>query len=170
MKKFKIVSLAIVFWPFISFLLPYTAIEVKASNIDTTNYYQQEDNVPTYKEYEENIRKTIPINSKELVTKTIAGQTFAVFLGYKECPACRSFSPTIKSFLNHNYIKLYYYDISTISKDDLTPELKNIVQNIIKLKGTPTIALIKHRKLIHEYIGSNVTEKQLFTLTKYKLS
>ena len=170
MKKIKVVSLMFVFLTFISFLLPYNTLEAKASSVGTINYYQKEENVPTYEEYEDNIRETIPINSKELVSKTLAGQTFAVFLGYKECPACRAFSPTIKSFLNHNYIKLYYYDVNTISKDDLTPDLKNIIQNTIKLKGTPTIALIKHKKLIHEYVGSDVTEKQLLTLTKYKLS
>lgn len=170
MNKAKKVSLIVIILFFISIFKPFDSELVKAANTNTIEYSQQGDEIPSIQEYEYNIQKTVPITPVELISKTQSGQTFIVFIGFKECPACRAFSPTLKSFLDNSNSKLYYFNLDTISKDDLTPELNNIIKKIIKLKGTPTIALIKHKKLIHEYLGSNVTEEQLHTLTKYKLN
>ncbi|RMC46734.1 Pediocin PA-1 biosynthesis protein pedC [Lactobacillus sp. ESL0230] len=170
MKKAKKASLIVIILFFISIFRSFDSELVKAANTNTIEYSQQEDEIPSIQEYEYNIQKTVPITPIELISKTQAGQTLIVFIGFKECPACRAFSPTLKSFLDNSNRKLYYFNLDIISKDDLTPELNNIIKNIIKLKGTPTIALLKHGKLIHEYLGSNVTEEQLHTLTKYKLN
>lgn len=169
--KVRKFNLSISILAFLLFLSSYNLKAVNAASTYSGESIQRVDNVPSIEEYENNIQKTVLISAEELVSKTSSGQTFIVFLGFKECPACRYFSPTLKSFLvNNENVKLYYFDLDKVSKDELTPDLNNVIRNIIKLKGTPTVALIKHGKLIHEYLGSDVTEQQLNTLTKYKLS
>ncbi|MFT8458905.1 MAG: PedC/BrcD family bacteriocin maturation disulfide isomerase [Liquorilactobacillus ghanensis] len=119
-------------------------------------------------EYEENIKKTIPISTTELITKFNSEETFVLFIGYKECKYCRAFSPTLNSFMNTSTISIYYLDVDSVSQSELTQSFIDIMDNKIKLQGTPTIVLIKHSKVIHEYIGSNIPLNQLQTLKKYK--
>jgi predicted bacteriocin transport accessory protein len=119
-------------------------------------------------EYEENIKKTIPISTTELITKFNSGETFVLFIGYKECKSCRAFSPTLNVFMNTSTVPVYYLDVDSVSQSELTQNFVDIMYNKIKLQGTPTIALIKHGKVIHEYIGSNTSLNQLQTLKKYK--
>lgn len=119
-------------------------------------------------EYERNIEKTIPITATNLITKFNSGKTFVLFIGYKECKYCRAFSPTLKEFMANSTVPIYYLNVDNVSQNELTSDFLNIMYNKINLQGTPTIALIKHSKVIHEYVGSNIPLSQLQTLKKYK--
>lgn len=65
-------------------------------------------------------------------------------------------------------VPIYYLNVDNVSQNELTSDFLNIMYNKINLQGTPTIALIKHSKVIHEYVGSNIPLSQLQTLKKYK--
>lgn len=122
----------------------------------------------TIPEYEENVSNTIKLSPQQLLTKFQNGDTMVVYCGYKECPYCRMFSPILHKFINDTGVPVYYFDMDDVSPDNVSQDFVNMINQTIGLKATPTVALLKHGKLIHEYVGGKISEDRLMTLTKYR--
>lgn len=119
-------------------------------------------------EYYQNMAGTHKINPDQLTKMVQAKRTIALMIGFPGCKYCRAFSRTVKKFTTLTTVPLYYLDISDLSKSDLTPEFLHIINDIVKLKGTPTVSLIKRGKLRRQYVGADTSLKKLMKLTKYK--
>lgn len=124
--------------------------------------------VVSVEEYFENMSATHKVTPSQLVNMVQANKTIALMVGFPECRYCRAFSRTLKEFTTKTSIPLYYLNISELLTTDLTPEFLHIINNIVKLQGTPTVSLIKRGKLIHQYVGADTSLQRLMTLTKYK--
>lgn len=163
------------FFFFLSLFMGTIALVLRTPDIQATGNNQltsqqsemQNQHLVSQDEYEGNIKKTIPISATELTTKFNSGQTFVLFIGYKECKYCRAFSLTLKVFMDTSVVPIYYLDVDNVSQNELTQNFLDVMYNKINLQGTPTIVLIKHSKVIHEYTGSDISLSQLQTLKKY---
>lgn len=160
MKKGLLAFITILSLNFMSFPM------VKASAV--TNVEEGQVTNVTIPEYEESVANTIKISPQQLLTKFQNGDTMVVYCGYKECPYCRMFSPTLHKFISDTGVPVYYFDMDTVSPNDVSPDFVNLINQTIGLRATPTIALLKHGKLIHKYVGGDISEDQLMTLTKYR--
>lgn len=124
--------------------------------------------VVSVEEYYQNMSATHKITPNQLVNMVQANKTIALMIGFPECKYCRAFSRTLKEFTTKTSVPLYYLNIDDLLTTDLTPEFLHIVNDIVKLQGTPTVSLIKRGKLIHQYVGADTSLQKLMTLTKYK--
>lgn len=119
-------------------------------------------------EYYQNMSDTHPITPNQLVNMVQANKTIALMIGFPECRYCRAFSRTLKEFTTSTSVPLYYLNLSDLSTIDLTPEFLCVINDIVKLQGSPTVSLIKKGKLRRQYVGSDTSLKKLMILAKYK--
>lgn len=117
----------------------------------------------TEDQYLDNIKNVSPISANNLIQKIKAKDSFIVFIGYKECPYCRKFSPTLKNFLSQSDKKIFYLDLDQFD----SPETADSFQEIVKdtnLKYTPTVERISNGYISTQLIGWNTTTSQLKAL------
>lgn len=164
MNKKKLLFLVVV-TIFSIFFFQNKTVFASPENVSTVTSTQL---IPTEDEYEHNISKVVPITPNNLISKFNSGNTFVLFIGYKECRYCRKFSSTLKQFMDTSSTPVFYLDLDSVTENQLSREFLTIINNDIALQGTPTIVLIKHSKVIHKYFGSQTTLNQLQTLNKYK--
>jgi len=77
------------------------------------------------------------ISLKEFKTKIENKETFALYVGNKNCSHCVSYRPILEKVLKDYDITIYHIDNSKLSEDEYK-EFKTY----INISGTPTIAFI----------------------------
>ncbi|MDA0411269.1 PedC/BrcD family bacteriocin maturation disulfide isomerase [Levilactobacillus brevis] len=160
LKYFLLLTLTFILF----FMLQTGNVLASTNKISDTNQSITSVTIP---EYEQNIHETKEITTDDLSKMLNRKSTFILFIGYKECPYCREFSKTLRTFLNETGLPVYYLNLRNPTPVNLHSNAVLFLKNKIKLRGTPTLALIKRNKVIHEYLGT-ITLNQLKTLKKYK--
>lgn len=126
------------------------------------------------KEYKENIKHTKSITVKHFfeLLKKHRGKSFYLFFGFKECPYCRKFSPTLKLFSMQRQVRpIYYVNVDTFGVNDrknskVYKYVQTFIGTKIRLKSTPTVVGIKNGYIIGQYNDSKTTLQQLNKLQK----
>lgn len=115
-------------------------------------------------QYNQNISNTIQIDGVTFDSFVNSGKTAVVYVWFAECYHCEKFAPVLHKFIVDTGIPVYYLNLDNLG---------NINSNFIgemqrfEINSTPTVFLLKHGKIIHHYVGDNITEDELMTLTKY---
>lgn len=87
-----------------------------------------------------------------------------MYVGFAECPHCEKFVPILHKFIEDTGVPVYYLNLDNLGQinSDFISDMQRF-----KINSTPTVFLLKHGKIIHHYVGDNITENELITLTKY---
>ncbi|WP_125584009.1 PedC/BrcD family bacteriocin maturation disulfide isomerase [Levilactobacillus cerevisiae] len=114
-------------------------------------------------QYEENISGVTQMTGQEFLSKASDNSAdFIVFFGFKECPYCREFSPTMKQYLAEGNHQVYYVNIDQFNFDtDAGTSLFNSVVSTSGIQFTPTIEHYKDGKIQQKLVGSDTTLEQL---------
>lgn len=150
-------------------------VHADVANNSDSKIEQAQSNITkiSIKQYEKNIRRTKTITVDQflkLVKKQ--GKGFYLFFGFKECPYCRRFSPTLKLFSTQKGVRpIYYVNVDTFGVNDNKNSdsykyVRTFIGTKIKLKSTPTIAAVKDGHVIGQYNDSKTTLHQLEKLQK----
>lgn len=125
----------------------------------------------TIPQYKQNIRGIKSISGKTLLKKIKSQNNFVLFIGFKECPYCRKFSPVLHEYLTYRHQigtrkstkPIYYLDIDSYkNKDTKKSALEYIkILKVTKLKTTPTIDQFVHGKIRVKIANSNTTFQEL---------
>lgn len=115
-------------------------------------------------QYNQNISNTIQIDGVTFDSFVNSGKTAVVYVGFAECPHCEKFAPILYKFIMDTGVPVYYLNL-----DNLGNINSNFIEEMqrFEINSTPTVFLLKHGKIIHRYVGDNITENELMTLTKY---
>ncbi|WP_024526965.1 thioredoxin fold domain-containing protein [Levilactobacillus brevis] len=123
-------------------------------------------------QYEKNINGVKKVSGSTVLSKLKAHKTFVLFIGFKECPYCRKFSPVLKKYLNYQNKRriahkantnVYYLNIDQYrNKDTKRSALQYMkILKVTNLKTTPTVDKFIHGKLNKKIANANVTFKEL---------
>jgi predicted bacteriocin transport accessory protein len=128
----------------------------------TTQTSSQATNIITESDYEKNIEGVHQISLREYLDKVHNGKKFIVFIGFKECPHCRNFSPVMKQFLKNVNQQIYYLDYGpTGTFKDASQEERNDFYNTFakpyQFLGSPTVALFSNGKVVSMTAGDDTT-------------
>lgn len=115
-------------------------------------------------QYNQNVSNTIQINGVTFDSYVHSGKTAVVYVGFAECPHCEKFIPILHKFIEDTEVPVYYLNLDNLGQ--INSDFINDMQRF-KTNSTPTVFLLKHGKIIHHYVGDNITENELMTLTKY---
>lgn len=131
------------------------------------NTTQTEENVTQQQidQYNKNVSNTIPIDGVTVDAFVKSGKTAVIYVGFAECPHCEKFAPVLNKFINDTGVPVYYLNMDNLGQinSDFIGDMQNF-----QINATPTVFLLKHGKVIHKYVGDNITEQRLLTLTKYR--
>lgn len=112
--------------------------------------------------YEQNIQGTTPISLNQYLQKVANGDKFIVYIGFKECPHCRKFSPVLKEFTKTAKQPVYYLDYGPTgsfltSTQASIQKFYNTFNQPFEFAGTPTVALFDKTKLVSMTVGDDTT-------------
>ena len=79
------------------------------------------------------------ITFKELKQKIENKESFALYVGNKNCSHCEAYKPTLESVLDEYNITIYHLDNSK-----LTEKEQNELPKYLSISGTPTVAFIEN--------------------------
>lgn len=115
-------------------------------------------------QYNKNVSNTIPIDGVTVDAFVKSGKTAVIYVGFAECPHCENFAPILNKFINDTGVPVYYLNMDNLGQinSDFIGDMQKF-----QINATPTVFLLKHGKVIHKYVGDNITEQRLLTLTKY---
>lgn len=100
------------------------------------------------------------INCQEVINKFDNKEDFILYVGSKECSACKLFNPNFIKVIDKNKVKVYYLDLSTIKNDEY-----NNLQNYILITGTPTVVFITDGE--EESVNNRITNGKVTTTYIY---
>lgn len=115
-------------------------------------------------EYLNNISGIKELTGQELLKLVGSKDDYILFLGYKECPYCREFSKSVKSFKYESVLPFYYVDVTRRFSDVTKTEVEKIntfLQSEVKLSATPTIAKVVKGRVAMTYVGAQTSLDQL---------
>lgn len=115
-------------------------------------------------QYNQNVSNTIQINEVTFDSYVHSGKTAVVYVGFAECPHYEKFVSILHKFIEDTGVPVYYLNLDNLGQ--INSDFINDMQRF-KINSTPTVFLLKHGKIIHHYVGDNITENELITLTKY---
>ncbi|WP_416353406.1 PedC/BrcD family bacteriocin maturation disulfide isomerase [Agrilactobacillus fermenti] len=120
------------------------------------------DNGVTEDNYDKNIQGVTPISLTQYLQKISDGDKFIAYIGFKECPHCRKFSPVLNKFIQEANQPVYYLDYGPTGT--FTTATKNMLDNFyssfnqpFEFAGTPTVALYNKGKLLSMTVGDDTT-------------
>ena len=103
------------------------------------------------------------ISFSEFKNKMINKETFALYIGNKECSHCVSYLPTLKSVVSEYNITLYHLDNSKLSKNE-----NSSFKDYVSITGTPTIVFItdgEEETTLNRIVGESSKEE---TIERFK--
>jgi predicted bacteriocin transport accessory protein len=154
---------------FIGFLGLFFFLSISQPNIDAfaeaptdSSATSQVTNV-TIPQYQQNVSGTKEINLDNLDQMLNSKSSFILYIGYKECPFCREFSPTLNQFIKKTSATVYYLDLDDPTKVNLNSSAATFLKNDVKLSGTPTVVSVKNGTVdqSHNYVGVDTSEQDL---------
>lgn len=116
--------------------------------------------------YEQNIQGTTSISLDQYLQKVANGDKFIVYIGFKECPHCRNFSPVLKEFTKTAKQPVYYLDYGptgsfSTSTQTSIQKFYTTFNQPFEFAGTPTLALFNKTKLVSMAVGDDTTINDL---------
>lgn len=119
--------------------------------------------------YEQNITLVNKVTPEEVLDKIQKKDTFTLFVGYKECKYCRTFSIELSQFRKKSKLEINYLDLDETTNKHAVPVLINFMRNESELDGTLTIVLIRQRKVNQDlnYSDYGLTLQDLEKLIPY---
>lgn len=97
---------------------------------------------------------------KEMVANK---ETFAIYVGNKDCIHCEAYKPILEDVLNDYNITIYHIDNSKLSEEEYGD-----FKSYVNITGTPTVAFIidgEEESTINRIVGE--TDKET-TIKKFK--
>lgn len=161
MKKKLALFISIGFAVAVFLNLSIQQITVHAA-IKPTTITETKDNNINEIQYNNNIRGVREINLDQFLQKKKNSESFIIYIGFKECPHCRKFSPILKKFIKLSNKPIYYLDYGPESSFKYAD--KETIQDFLasfnapfEFAGTPTVALFVNNKLVSMAVGDDTT-------------
>lgn len=105
---------------------------------------------------EEHIKE---ISFNEFKEKIESKDSFALYIGNKNCSHCVSYLPTLKSVLNKYNITIYHLDNSKLSDSEQTN-----LKTYASISGTPTVLFItdgEEETTLNRIVGETTKEETI---------
>lgn len=103
------------------------------------------------------------ISFKEFEKKIENKDTFAVYIGNKDCVHCVAYRPILEEVLDEYDINIYHLDNSKLSKKELSK-----MTDYVNISGTPTVAFLvngEEESTLDRIVGESDKET---TIEKFK--
>ncbi|WP_257875541.1 thioredoxin domain-containing protein, partial [Leuconostoc citreum] len=108
--------------------------------------------------YNDNVKELKHISYNQLNSIYDSGKASYIYFGRPSCPHCRDFAPVIKEVNRMKGYNIYYYNTDS---SDFGPVARNLVYNIIKIPGVPTILCLKNQKIVSGWVGGGISAQEL---------
>lgn len=93
--------------------------------------------------------KSLFVDSKTILDKIEADETFVFYVGSTTCSACTAYKPVVKE-MNKNY------DVNLLTvylDEDSNTEARQQLIELVSLEGTPTTVVIEKGEIKKSFIG-----------------
>ncbi len=105
----------------------------------------------------------VEISLNDFKEKMANKETFALYVGNKDCIHCEAYRPILESVIDEYNITIYHLDNSKLSDDEY-----NEFKSYISITGTPTIAFItdgQEETTLNRIVGETSKEQ---TIERFK--
>lgn len=165
MKKKLLLLLSMCFFTIIFWGLNNSTVAFAADSTENSRTTSIDNNIDET-QYNNNIKGVQEISLEQFLQKKNNNDKFIIYIGFKECPHCRKFSPVIKKFLKITNTPIYYLDYgpdgSFKSANKTTiQKFFNSFNTPFEFAGTPTVALFSDNNLISMTVGDDTTLNDL---------